>query len=73
VIGHPVETIYSDWRAGDQRYYVSDTRLVMRELGLKQPTSWLKGVAALANWLQTERELAPLEPVPRLQAAGALS
>jgi CDP-paratose 2-epimerase len=72
VIGHPVETIYSDWRAGDQRYYVSDTRLVMRELGLKQPTSWLRGVAALASWLQAERGHEPLQPAPRLQAAGAL-
>jgi CDP-paratose 2-epimerase len=73
VIGRPVETIYSDWRAGDQRYYVSDTRLVTQELGLKPPISWLKGVAALANWLQVERGLAPLESAPRLQAAGALS
>jgi CDP-paratose 2-epimerase len=73
VIGRPVETIYSDWRAGDQRYYVSDTRLATRELGLKPPTSWLKGVAALASWLQAERGLASSGPAPRLQAAGALS
>jgi CDP-paratose 2-epimerase len=74
VIGRPVETIYSDWRAGDQRYYVSDTRLVTRELGLKPPISWLKGVAALAQWLQQERGLArPEASGSRLQAAEALS
>jgi CDP-paratose 2-epimerase len=73
IIGRPVETIYSDWRAGDQRYYVSDTRLVSRELGLKQPLSWLKGVAALAEWLQEERGLAPSASSARLQTAGALS
>jgi CDP-paratose 2-epimerase len=74
VIGHPVETIYADWRAGDQRYYVSDTRLAMRELGLKQPVSWLKGVAALSEWLQEERGMSrPGKVQPRLQAAGALS
>src|SRR5690606_9696787 len=32
--GRPVETSYSDWRAGDQRYYVSDTRCARRELRL---------------------------------------
>ncbi|MFC4172152.1 SDR family NAD(P)-dependent oxidoreductase [Microvirga sp. GCM10011540] len=55
LLGHPVETTYSDWRAGDQRYYVSDTRLLTRELGLNAPTPWRKGVAALAQWLQEER------------------
>jgi CDP-paratose 2-epimerase len=74
VIGRPVETIYADWRAGDQRYYVSDTRLATRELGLKQPISWLKGVATLAEWLQEERGLARLSSSPSsLQNAEALS
>jgi len=72
VIGHSVETVYSDWRAGDQRYYVSDTRLVTRALGLKQPVSWMKGVAALADWLREERGLARAGSTSRLQAAEAL-
>jgi len=74
VIGRPVETVYSDWRAGDQRYYVSDTRLAVRELGLKPATPWRKGVAALAQWLQEER--GPARPEPshaHRQAAEALS
>ncbi|KAB0265925.1 NAD-dependent epimerase/dehydratase family protein [Microvirga brassicacearum] len=54
VIGHPVETVYSGWRAGDQRYYVSDTRCATRELGLRAPTPWQTGVTALAHWLQEE-------------------
>jgi CDP-paratose 2-epimerase len=54
LIGRPVETIYSDWRAGDQRYYVSDTRLATQGLGLRAPTSWRHGVAALVMWLQEE-------------------
>jgi len=73
VIGRPVETIYDDWRAGDQRYYVSDTRLATQELELKPPTSWLKGVAALAEWLQEERGLARSGSSTRLQNAEALS
>jgi len=73
VIGQPVETMYADWRAGDQRYYVSDTRMATRDLGLKPPVSWLRGVAALADWLREERGHAAGEPISRLQSAGALS
>jgi CDP-paratose 2-epimerase len=74
VIGRPVETHYSDWRAGDQRYYVSDTRQIARDLGLKPPTPWRKGVAALAQWLQEERGLTgEILPSSRLQEAAALS
>ena len=72
IIGRPVETAYSDWRAGDQRYYVSDTRLVTRELGLQPPVPWREGVAALARWLQEERGLAHSGQADRLQAAEAL-
>jgi CDP-paratose 2-epimerase len=70
----PVETIYSDWRAGDQRYYVSDTRLAARELRLHSPRPWRKGVEALAEWLREERASnAPLSAPSRLHAAEALS
>jgi CDP-paratose 2-epimerase len=55
IVGRPVETIYADWRAGDQRYFVSDMRRAARELGLKTPTGWRQGVAALARWLDEER------------------
>ena len=50
-----VETHYSDWRAGDQRYYVSDTARAARELGLRPARPWREGVAALAHWLRQER------------------
>jgi len=74
LIGRPVETVYSDWRAGDQRYYVSDTRLARQELGLAAPTPWRKGVAALAEWLQKERGHASgAKAELSLQKAEALS
>jgi CDP-paratose 2-epimerase len=53
--GRPVETQFADWRAGDQRYYVSDTTRAARELGLRPARPWRDGVAALAQWLRQER------------------
>ncbi|MBP0444184.1 NAD-dependent epimerase/dehydratase family protein [Roseomonas sp. SSH11] len=60
ITNRKVETRYSDWRAGDQRYYVSDTTAVTRELGLRPARPWREGVAALAQWLRQER--VALEP-----------
>jgi CDP-paratose 2-epimerase len=72
IVGRAVDATYSDWRAGDQRYYVSDTRLATRELGLRPPTPWRKGVAALARWLENERGLSS-SAVPLPRTADALS
>jgi len=72
LIGRPVATSYSDWRAGDQRYYVSDTRLAVRELGLKPATPWRTGVAALCRWLEDERGSAGRVAAPP-RTAEALS
>ncbi|MBM6576512.1 NAD-dependent epimerase/dehydratase family protein [Microvirga sp. SRT01] len=55
--GRDVDVSYSDWRAGDQRYFVADTRLAEAELGLKPKVPWRDGVAALAEWLAGERGL----------------
>ena len=73
IVGHSVDARYCDWRAGDQRYYVSDTRMASGELGLRPPTPWRKGVAALARWLQEERGLSRPEQMPLLRTADALS
>jgi CDP-paratose 2-epimerase len=69
VLGRKVETRYLDWRPGDQRYYVSDTRLITRELGLLPPTPWPIGVAALARWLREETD--NVEQPSELQRAEA--
>jgi CDP-paratose 2-epimerase len=59
LIGRKVELNYSDWRAGDQRYYVSDTSAAKRALSLPEPRPWRAGVAGLAQWLQSEGALHP--------------
>lgn len=52
LLGRRVERSFSDWRAGDQRYYVTDTRAVRQALSLGEPMPWRRGVAELAAWLQ---------------------
>jgi CDP-paratose 2-epimerase len=54
--GHEPDVSYSDWRAGDQRYFVADTRAIRRELGLAPARDWREGVASLADWLAGERQ-----------------
>ena len=55
--GRPTEIGFSDWRAGDQRYFVADTRAAEAALGLGAKRPWREGVAALAEWLAAERDL----------------
>ncbi len=51
MIGRDVELHMGDWRAGDQRYFVADTRAAQAALGLAPRRNWQDGVAALAHWL----------------------
>ena len=73
LVGHDIELTWSDWRAGDQRYFVADTRAVDAALGLGPKVAWRDGVAQLTRWLAAERRLnLPIDPerVP-LGAAAA--
>jgi len=54
MLGRKAPVEFADWRAGDQRYYVTDPSAARRELGLGEPLDWRSGVAQLANWLQNE-------------------
>ena len=67
LLGRPVETSFEDWRAGDQRYFVADTRAADAALGLGPKVLWRNGVAQLAGWLAEARSL----PLPRLAARAA--
>ncbi len=57
LIGREVQLEFSDWRAGDQRYFVADSRRAAAELGLKPAKAWRQGVAELAGWLAEARGL----------------
>lgn len=65
LLGRRVETRYADWRAGDQRYYVSDASAAQQVLRLHDPMPWRVGLASLGNWLERERGmLARAEALP---------
>jgi CDP-paratose 2-epimerase len=52
--GRRVETLFFPARAGDQRYYVSDARRALSQLGLRRPCAWREGVRKLWAWLEQE-------------------
>ncbi len=68
LIGREVAVDHADWRAGDQRYFVADTRVAEAALELGPKLPWRAGVARLAAWLADARGLA-LDPPERRVAA----
>jgi CDP-paratose 2-epimerase len=68
ITGRKVELEFENWRQGDQRWYVSDAREARTLLNLPRPRAWRDGVAALADWLASERAL---ELRPEMQLASA--
>lgn len=68
VLHRKVELAFSDWRAGDQKYYVSDPTAARRALNLDEPRDWRSGVAQLAEWLAGEDAARPNARSPRAEA-----
>ena len=69
MVGHPTELAFSDWRSGDQRYYVADTRRAVAALDLPPPIHWRDGVADLARWLARQRGMSlPRISIPATDA-----
>ena len=57
LLGRDIDISFSDWRAGDQRYFVADTRAIRDTLDLSPAVPWKAGVANLAEWLRETRGL----------------
>ncbi len=55
LLGREVELDFEDWRAGDQRYFVADTRKARAALDLSPAVPWRQGVAKLTQWLSEAR------------------
>jgi CDP-paratose 2-epimerase len=71
LVGRPVAMELREWRAGDQRYYVSDIRRARQALGLGSPLPWRNGLARLAAWMQDRlpsRQAPPVADLPSYRA-----
>ncbi len=58
---------FADWRAGDQRWFVADTRAADAALALPPRKGWRAGLRDLAAWLAAERRAAAagtMRPAP---------
>ena len=55
ITGRPADLRFSDWRPGDQRYFVADTRRAAAALGLGLTVGWRDGLQRLARWIAVER------------------
>jgi CDP-paratose 2-epimerase len=61
---------FGDWRAGDQRYYVSDTRRFRAATGWKPQVSVRQGLNRLYRWLTESRHPAAAGPALGKGASG---
>jgi CDP-paratose 2-epimerase len=52
LVGEPLDISSSDWRQGDQRYFVADTRTLEATLGWQRTVRWRDGVARLTEELR---------------------
>jgi CDP-paratose 2-epimerase len=55
IAGEKPQVRFRDWRAGDQRYYVSDTRKIQAATGWAPKVSVRDGVEKLYRWLLESR------------------
>lgn len=56
ILGHFPRVEFSDWRPGDQRWFVSDARAADKALGLRARKPWHSGLRDLVEWLRAENE-----------------
>ncbi len=57
LIGRDVPVSHTEWRTGDQRYFVADTRRIADAIAWRAQTGWREGLRNLAEWVQTELDL----------------
>lgn len=69
ILGTAPRVDFAEWRAGDQRWFVADTRAADAALGLGPRKPWRSGLADLAAWLAANRA-APL-PLPAISPEHA--
>lgn len=73
--GTSMQVSMDEWRVGDQRYYVSDTRRFMEASGWRAEVSVPEGLRALCRWFEdaeASKAIASVDPYApdRIAAAG---
>ncbi len=68
VTARPLDIVFEDWRAGDQRYYVSDRGAIDETLHLSAPRPWREGVRDLVRWFEAEPRAAKAEAAGTMPA-----
>ncbi len=54
LLGREIEVRYEPWRAGDQPYFVADTRRLQLALDWRPEIGWRDGLRDLAAWLRAD-------------------
>ena len=57
ITGRTPDLRFSDWRPGDQRYFVADSSAATAALGLGPFVPWRDGLRRLAAWVQSEQRV----------------
>jgi CDP-paratose 2-epimerase len=57
LLGKPIPVTRGDWRPGDQKVFVADTRKAEKELGWKPKYDVDKGVKQLFDWVSANKNL----------------
>jgi len=52
VAARPLDLAHSEWRTGDQLYFVADTRGIEAAVGWRAKIGWREGVDDLGRWLK---------------------
>jgi CDP-paratose 2-epimerase len=63
ISGRRLNVSYQNWRMGDQRYYVSDTRAFATASGWRPRVDVQSGLERLAQWLMTSGRLATVRAI----------
>ncbi len=73
ITGSAMQVSMDEWRVGDQRYYVSDTRRFAQASGWRANVSVTEGLRTLVRWFEDvegAKAVAPRQSFARVAAAG---
>lgn len=57
LFGREIPVKFADWRPGDQKVFISDIRLVEKELGWKPKVEVLEGIKNLFIWIKENKQM----------------